>query len=253
VPGIATVRAVTVALVHGVPETTVVWEPLVGELGHEDVACLPLPGFGTPLPDGFEPTMDAYAAWLADELARLGDVDLVGHDWGALLSLRVLADRPANVRSWAVDAGDLGEDFRWHDLALVWQTPGEGEAFMDGLLAAPIEERAALLVASGVPAEGAHPMAACFDATMAAAILGLYRSATEIGTTWDAGLDAIEAPGLVLASGRDPFRAPGRAERLARRTGAQLVELPDAGHWWMLEDPGAAAAALSQFWAALER
>ena len=242
----------TIALVHGVPETTVVWEALVGELGHEDVACLPLPGFGTPLPDGFAPTMEGYATWLTDELARLGEVHLVGHDWGALLSLRVLADRPANVASWAVDAGDFGDDFRWHDLALLWQTPGEGEAFMDGLLAAGVDERSALLQASGVPADGAHPMAACFDATMAASILALYRSATEIGTQWNAGIDAITAPGLVVASGRDPYRAPGRAERLARRTGAQLVELPEAGHWWMLECPREAAAALESFWSSLE-
>ena len=31
-----------------------------------------------------------------------------------------------------------------------------------------------------------------------------------------------------------------------------VVELPEAGHWWMLEDPAAAAAALDAFWASVE-
>lgn len=243
----------TIVFVHGVPETTVVWEPLVAELGHDDVACLPLPGFGAPLPDSFVPHMETYAAWLAAELDDLGDVHLVGHDWGALLALRVLADRPAGVRSWALDAGDLGDDFRWHDLALLWQTPGEGEAFMDGLLAASVDERAALLEASGVPATGTHAMAAAFDRTMADAILALYRSATTVGADWDAGIDRIDAPGLLVASGRDPYRSAGRVERLARRTGAEVLDLPEAGHWWMLESPREAAAGLTAFWERVAR
>ena len=87
--------------VHGVPETPAVWGPLVERVGRDDVVLLQFPGFGCPLPDGFEPTMYRYADWLAAELAGLDDVDLVTHDWGALLMLKVLADEPGLVRSWA--------------------------------------------------------------------------------------------------------------------------------------------------------
>src|SRR5680860_322972 len=118
----------TALFVHGVPETSVVWQPLVDHLERTDIVLLGLPGFGSPLPEGFDPTMQTYAAWLAGELAGFEDVDLVTHDWGAILALRVLADQPANVRSWVSDMGDLGPDFRWHDTAKVWQTPGDGEA-----------------------------------------------------------------------------------------------------------------------------
>ena len=242
----------TVVLVHGVPETTVVWEPLIAALGHDDLACLPLPGFGTSLPPDFVADMESYADWLADELAPLGPVDLVAHDWGALLALRVLAERPGSIRSWAVDAGDLDAGFRWHDLALLWQTPGDGESFMEGMLAASVDERAQLLAASGVPTDGATPMAESFDATMADAILRLYRSATTIGTDWGPGIDAIARPGLVVESMLDPFRSPGRAERLALRTGAQVLRLAEAGHWWMIEQPTEAAAGLTSFWARLD-
>jgi pimeloyl-ACP methyl ester carboxylesterase len=240
----------TAVFVHGVPETTVVWRPLVEALAPPDPVLLALPGFGCPLPDGFEPTMHGYARWLADELARFDEVDLVTHDWGALLALRVLADQPANVRSWVSDMGDLDPTFEWHDTAKVWQTPGDGEAFMDGLLGASIADRAAVLGAVGVPEPGATEMAEHFDATMAAAILALYRSATDVGGEWGPGIDSITAPGLLVESMQDPFRNPARVGQLARRTGAQVVQLPDEGHFWMLEAPERAATAIAEFWAA---
>lgn len=236
-------------LVHGVPETVRVWEPLVDALERADVELLALPGFGAPLPRGFVTDKEHYARWLADEVARRDAVDLVAHDWGALLALRVLADRPPNVRSWVSDMGDLDASFRWHDLARTWQTPGAGEEFMAGLLGASIEDRATLLVGAGVPASGATAMAEAFDATMADAILALYRSAPDVGAEWGPGIDRIDAPGLLVASGRDPYRDAGRVAALASRTGAEVVDLPDAGHWWMLEDPAGAAAHLEAFWA----
>ena len=239
----------TAVLLHGVPETAALWDRLVAALGRDDVEALALPGFGCPLPDGFEPTMHRYADWLADRLASFAEVDLVGHDWGGLLAMRVLADRPANVRSWVLDGGDLDEDHRWHDTARVLQTPEEGEALIGALVSLPDDERAAALVGLGVPAEAAPALVEGIDATMGAAVLGLYRSATAIGREWGPGIDRFEGPGLVVESGRDPYRSPGLARRLAERTGARLLELPEAGHWWMLEDPDGIARALERFWA----
>lgn len=238
----------TAVFVHGVPETPAVWEPLVRHLERDDVALLRMPGFGCALPDGFEPTMYSYAGWLAAELAAFDEVDLVVHDWGALLALKVLADQPANVRSWATDMGDLGADFRWHDTARTWQTPGEGEALIDGMVGASPADRAALLTAVGVPAADSHAMAAGLDATMGVAILALYRSAVDIGNEWGPGIDDITGHGLVISSMDDPFRNPDRARRLAERTGADLVELPGTGHFWMLEKPERSAQILTEHW-----
>lgn len=238
----------TAVFVHGVPETPAVWEPLVAHLERDDVALLQLPGFGCALPDGFEPTMHRYADWLAAQLTTFDEVDLVAHDWGAILSLKVLAAQPANVRSWAVDMGDLGDDFRWHDTARVWQTPGDGEALIDSMVGASLEDRAALLMAVGVPEADASSMAETLDATMGAAILVLYRSAVDVGKEWGPGIDAITARGLIVASMLDPFRAVDRARRLADRTGADLVELPDCGHFWMLDQPMRCAQILTEHW-----
>jgi pimeloyl-ACP methyl ester carboxylesterase len=241
----------TAVFVHGVPETTKVWGPLVSHLDRTDVVLLGLPAFGSDRPDGFDATMETYAAWLAAELEAFDEIDLVTHDWGAILALRVLGDRPANVRSWVSDMGDLGPDFAWHDTAKVWQTPGAGEEFMDGMVGAPLADRAALLGAVGVPADHATTMAADFDRTMADAILDLYRSATDVGNEWGPHIDAIEPPGLLVESLLDPFRNAGRVVRLAERTGAQVLKLPDSGHFWMLDAPAIAAEGIAAFWETL--
>ena len=237
--------------VHGVPETTKVWEPLVSHLEREDVVLLGLPGFGTPRPDGFDATMHTYAAWLAEQLTAYDEVDLVTHDWGALLALRVLADRPANVRSWVSDMGNLDPTFEWHDTAKTWQTPGDGEALMEVFVGAELADRAAILLGVGVPESGATTMAEGFDRTMADAVLDLYRSATDVGNEWGPGIDQIDAPGLIIQSMLDPFRSPGRVPALADRTNAEIATLAEAGHFWMLDEPEESAQIITDFWESL--
>ena len=119
----------TVVLVHGNPETEALWGPMVDALGRDDVVRLSPPGFGAPLPDDFPATYLAYRDWLEGELAGIdGPIDLVGHDWGGGHVVNVVMHRPELVRSWASDAvGLFDPDYVWHDLAQVWQTPGEGE------------------------------------------------------------------------------------------------------------------------------
>ncbi len=249
-PTSGTVSAMPAVFVHGVPETPTIWGPLVAELGVHDAVLLQLPGFGCSLPAGFDPTMYRYASWLADELDAIeGPIDLVVHDWGALLAVKVLGDGPHGVRSWVTDGANLDAEFRWHDTAKLWQTPGDGEAMMDGFVGASSEERAALLVGSGVPADVAPAMAAEIDRTMADAILVLYRSAVDIGNEWGPAIDAIEPPALVLDAAEDPFRRPDLSARLATRLGAERHELAGQGHWWMLDDPAPAARAITTFWA----
>ena len=74
-------------LVHGVPETPAIWEPLADALSRSDIVTLQLPGFACPRPDGFGATKEEYVAWLAgfcvyQWLEPSGPawwVDLVGH------------------------------------------------------------------------------------------------------------------------------------------------------------------------------
>jgi pimeloyl-ACP methyl ester carboxylesterase len=119
----------TVVLVHGNPETEAIWNPLVDALGRDDVVRVSPPGFGAPLPDDFPATCLAYRDWLEDELAGFKEpVDLVGHNWGGGHVVNTVMHRPELVRSWASDVvGVFDPDYIWHDLAQVWQTPGDGE------------------------------------------------------------------------------------------------------------------------------
>lgn len=236
---------------HGVPVTAVIWDRLLDALDRDDVVVVQLPGFGAPLPAGFVPTMDRYAAWLADVTSDLEDIDFVGQDWGGLLVLRVVSDRPDNVRSWVVDSPNLTPDFVWHDSARSWQTPRRGEGIAAWMASASVNERVDLLAGVGIDVDVAHAIAPSIDATMANAMLGLYRSATDIGNVWGHGLDRIATPGLCVEAPRDPYRPAGAVRELALRLDAEVVVLPESQHFWMLDAPPRVAAGIRAFWASV--
>ncbi|TMB56467.1 MAG: alpha/beta hydrolase, partial [Deltaproteobacteria bacterium] len=119
-------------LVHGVPDTHRLWAPIRARLRRTDVITPSLPGFGCALPPGFAASKEAYVDWLAREIERVGaPVDLVGHDWGALLVQRLVSLRPDLVRTWACGNGPADTEYVWHDIAQQWQTPGLGEQIME--------------------------------------------------------------------------------------------------------------------------
>jgi pimeloyl-ACP methyl ester carboxylesterase len=243
----------TAVFVHGVPETPVVWRGLLAALGQPDSVALALPGFDGVRPEGFGATKDEYAAWLTAQLERLDrPADLVGHDWGGGLVVRVVSTRPELVRSWVTDAAGIGDPgFEWHDLARIWQTPRAGEDFWEQQLAAPAQERAGVFETFGVPAEPALDLASQLSLTMTDCILDLYRSAVDVGRQWGQDFAAVPAPGLVIIPGEDPFLSAATAARAAARAGARTVALDGLGHWWMLQDPARAAAVLREFWTSL--
>ncbi len=143
--------------VHGNPETSAIWSALFDALrdkGIDDLVALSPPGFGAPLPVGFEATQAGYRNWLVKELEQLGgDIDLVGHDWGAGHVYGVLAQRPDLLRSWAADcAGLIHADYAWHDMAQVWQTSGSGEEAIAGMYGLPEQQGKELLTSFGLPA-----------------------------------------------------------------------------------------------------
>lgn len=236
--------------VHGVPDTSVLWEPVRAQLARDDVVALDLPGFSTAVPAGFAATKEAYVDWLIDRVEALGEpVDLVGHDWGGILVQRVASLRPDLIRTLATGSGPVDADYTWHDMAQAWQTPDVGEQIVDGWLAMPIDERAVGLVAAGCPAELAGHQARQLDRTMADCILSLYRSAVDVGAEWQPAIEAMESrPTLVLWGRDDPFVAPEVGERIAGRLDAELAMFDSCGHWWPWERADETAAALARLW-----
>jgi pimeloyl-ACP methyl ester carboxylesterase len=241
-----------IVFLHGVPETAAVWRKVQAGIDRESVA-LSLPGFGNPRPDGFAATATAYVDWLRGELAAVDEpVDLVGHDWGAGITYRLVTAHGDAVRSWAADVANLMHpDYVWHDFARIWQTPGEGEAFFEAQGALSVDERASGYELFGLDHADAVEMAGASDATMGGCILDLYRSAMPNGYAQWGPLSPTTAPGCVLHASGDPFGDGRMAEVVAGELGAGFEVLEGAGHFWPYTSPELGIAALERFWSTL--
>jgi pimeloyl-ACP methyl ester carboxylesterase len=240
----------TVALVHGVPESAAIWDPLRAELGRDDVVALSPPGFGAPVPDGFAATADDYLQWLIAEVEALdGPVDLVGHDWGGAHVVRLVAARPDLVRSWCTDVAGLHDpEYVWHELARGWQQPGRGEAAIEAMVGMSVDERAAAYVQVGMTPAAALAASRACDAQMGRCILALYRSALQPRLAeWGHQVEGIDRPALVINTTADPWIDAELTHRAAVRFGAQEAVLDGLGHWWLVHDPARGAAAIRDF------
>ena len=236
-------------LVHGNPDSHLLWEQVQEFLGdEEEVVAVDLPGFAAPAPDGFPATKEAYVDWLIEQLERLaersGTVDLVGHDWGSLLVQRVASVRPDLLSSLAAGGAAVDVDYPWHEIAQVWQTPGEGERYMREDLTD--EVGIPYLIENGVPEKYAKRNAWLVPGNKDC-ILALYRSAVHIGAEWQPALEQVRLPSMVIWGRDDPYVPLVWAERLAERIEAELVVL-DCGHWWPYERPRETAEALQRLW-----
>ena len=242
--------------VHGNPETSAIWSELFDALERNDLVALSPPGFGAPVPDGWTATRAEYIAWLASELAAIdGPIDLVGHDWGGGHVLGYLLENPDSVRSWCVDLlGIMHPDYVWHDAALVWQTPGDGEENIAGMVQAPTSDLAALYQGLGMSPAVAADVASAVNQDMGACVLGLYRDAAQPALIEAGrGIEALTArPGLMINAENDHYvGTDAMAQETADRAGATVVHLSGVGHWWMCENPALGATTLETFWASL--
>jgi pimeloyl-ACP methyl ester carboxylesterase len=246
----------TIVLVHGNPETEAIWDDLVPHLRDDNVVRLSPPGFGSAIPPGFDCSVDAYRDWLAGELKKLSQpVDLVGHDWGGGHVVRIAMDFPNLIRSWASDIlGGFDEEYVWHDLAQVWQTPNVGEQAVAQMASMPVEAKADRYESLGMTSAIARKVAAGANGEMGKAILAVYRSAAQpVMRDLGVGLPRAAArPGLALIATED-FYCGGEklARRSAERAGAKVAILEGVGHWWMCQQPKQGADAINAFLATL--
>jgi pimeloyl-ACP methyl ester carboxylesterase len=244
---------VTVVFVHGNPEVASIWDPLRAELADLDTVALSPPGFGAPVPDGFDATSDAYADWLVTELERFDEpVDLVGHDWGGAHVMRAATRGPDLVRTLVTDIAGAGDgEYVWHDMAQRWQTPGEGEAVVETMVAIPTADRVSGYVQAGMTPAGATACAEALGPDMGRCILALYRSAVQPRMReWaDEYAAVVDHPRTLVIVASDDTYVGGEtlARRTARRWGAEVVVLDGVGHWWMMQDPARGADVLRTF------
>jgi pimeloyl-ACP methyl ester carboxylesterase len=238
--------------VHGVPDTPAMWAPLIEALGLDPAMthCPALPGFSTPVPEGFDCTKEAYADWLVSEIEAHrpegGQVDLVGHDWGALLVIRAAWLRPDLVRSWAVANALPEPQYKWHRTARIWQTPVLGEIFM---AMTGRNRLAAALTEAGMPEALAREEVSHWTPEMRKAILKLYRSARNAAEEWTQDMDRLPQRGMVFWGDDDPFVPVETAERFTEALGVPLHRHADTGHWSVVEKADQLAEKLRGHWA----
>jgi pimeloyl-ACP methyl ester carboxylesterase len=181
-----------------------------------------------------------------------GDVDLVGHDWGAGHVYGVLAERPDLLHSWAADcAGLVHPDYVWHDGAQAWQTPEVGEQAVAAMFGAPVEQRASTWASLGIRPDVAAEIAAAQDEEMGRCVLSLYRSAKQpaLAELGQRLAKTPRRPGLVIIASEDPYTGtPAMCAEVADSLGAATVTLEGLGHWWMFDGSEAAADALVAHW-----
>jgi len=242
--------------VHGVPDSPKVWSPLVHELSLDasQVRVPALPGIGEPAPQGIDATKDGYAQWLIrqveDAYRERGPVDIFGHDWGAILTLRVASLRPELFRTWTVSNAIIEPGYHGHIVARCWNTPLIGELMMKLTSSFALERG---LISGGLPAELAADDARRWRAGFAKRnILALYRSANGLRFrgAWLEGLAGLPPRGMVVWGENDPYVGIAVARRFCAARDVPLAVIRDAGHWAICQRPAEVASLLTNHWAA---
>lgn len=223
-----------ILFVHGVPDTPILWDPLIAALGLQPGSYMApaLPGFGTDKPPGFHSTKDEYASWLITQMeAAVEPVHIVGHDWGALLTLRVASLRPDLVKSWCVTNAVIDPEYSGHRTARMWATPLLGEFVMLNMRNQPRLVEA--LVQGGMPRSLAEAEVPHIDKRMRQSILSLYRSAIGLRFSghWVDDLANLPEHGQLFWGETDPFVDLSVAERFSKRHSTPLHVERGTGHW----------------------
>jgi pimeloyl-ACP methyl ester carboxylesterase len=229
--------------VHGVPDSSDCWRAFLARTGG---IAPDLPGFGrSGKPGSLSYTIDEYGRFIERFLDQLGleRVSLIMHDWG-VVALTFAQRLPERVeRIVIVDAVPLLPGYRWHRTARIWRTPVLGELAMGttNRFVLRLLSREGNATPGPMPDEWIESVLAHFDQGTQRAILRLYRSSPpDVLAAAGESLGRLEVPALVVWGVKDPYvplRFAGEYARALPR--AQLLELPDAGHWPWLDRPDA--------------
>ncbi len=239
-------------LVHGWPESSYMWRDLLPALAAAGWRAIApdLAGYGDSPPDPpgtWERHVDALERFRA--ALRLQRPALIVHDWGAMIGLRWACDHPDAVRALVISDGGFFADRRWHDLANLLRTPGEGEAFIESFTREAFD--AALRAACASMSDDAlDEYWKAFTTTEGRhGALELYRSGDfDKLIPYEGRLAQLGVPALVVWGEQDRFAGVAMAHRFHEQLpGSRLEILPGAGHFVWEDEPQRTAALTATF------
>lgn len=240
-----------VVLVHGFGASIELWRGVQDALAvHHRVIALDLKGFGwSSRPSGdYTPPAQATLVWHVLDQLGVGDVAIVGHSWGASVSLAMALAQPARVRRIALYSAYVFEAqvpsfFRWARL------DGVGEALFALYYRERAEDRAALAYHDPRFVTQARVERIEADLRRPGAVAAAL--ATARGQRYaevERRYPEIKQPTLLLW-GDDDLVTPLRFGRRLVRVlpDARLEVYPDCGHIPMIEAANQTTHALAAF------
>ncbi len=243
-----------VVLLHGFPETSIMWSSLMGSLADEGYHCF------APDQRGYSPgarpgPVEDYACQkLVSDITALADnlgytrFHLIGHDWGSAVGWALIHLHPDRVRSWTAmsvphldafasaiaDDSDQRRRSRYMAFFMMPEKPEEALA----------NDNFAQLRSlwSSIPKEQQEEYLRVFSERGGlTAALNWYRANSVLLEKRREGVKfgSVQHPTLVIWGNQDMAIGRASVERSAQymKGPYRLVEL-DAGHWLAQEEPG---------------
>jgi haloalkane dehalogenase len=241
-----------VLFVHGYPESSYMWRHVLGAVADTGMLAIApdLSGYGDsePKPPGtWERHVESLQRFVQE--LELSPVVLVTHDWGVLIGLRWACDHPTGVAALVISDGGFFADRRWHDLANVMRTQGDGERLIAGYEREPFGA-ALRSLSPGITDDALDEYWKGFaDDARRRGQLELYRSGDfEKLAPYEGCLGALGVPALIIWGGRDQFASAKMARRYHDELpGAELAVFEDAGHFVWEDQPRQTTDALLDF------
>lgn len=244
-----------VVFVHGNPGSAEDWRALMqatAPLGR--VIALDMPGFGkADKPADYPYSVEGGTAFLTEALKQLGVLraHLVLHDFGGPWGLLWAAMNPLAFASLTLINTGVLKGYRWHLMARIWRTPWLGE--LQQMLTTRRGFKWAMSIGCprGMPPDFVDRMYDDLDKGTKRAILKLYRATGDLNARSQMlgkMLAPLNTPTLVVWGAADPYLPVHLAEQQKETfASAQVVLLPQSGHFPFADDPQGVADAVVPF------
>ena len=225
----------TLVFVHGSGDSAATWDAVIAALPDYSCVSLDLPGHGAlrerPGPD--EMSVSDYADGVHAELRRRGlsGVCLIGHSLGGAIALRLAVDHPSAVGRLVL----VGSGARLRVLPAVLQGAKE------------MPERTWPEVVAGNFAPGHEEQARAYRATQQPFAPGAFYRDLAACDRFDMmeELGRVSQPTLAIVGDHDTATPPKYSIYLRDHLAeAQLVVVPNTGHYVLVEAPEVVAGAI---------